>query len=73
MLELILSLFIFFNVFFVIAVIRKDLSIIDVAWGLSFFLIYIFGYVSLEKPVSLRVGVIGILVGIWSIRLSGYI
>jgi steroid 5-alpha reductase family enzyme len=73
MIELFFSLFVFFNIVFIIAVIKKDFSIIDVAWGISFFIIFLVSYMSSESIWTLRILIIGGLVGVWSLRLSGYI
>ena len=73
MMELLLSLFIFFNIFFLIAIIKKDFSVIDIAWGLSFLLIFLVAYINSDISPTLRINIIGILVGLWSLRLSGYI
>lgn len=73
MLELLIVLFIFFNIFFAIAVYKKDFSIIDIAWGLSFFVIYLVSYSTSNSTPTLRIHIVGALVAIWSLRLSGYI
>lgn len=73
MLAIFITLFIFFNLVFFIAVKKRDFSIIDIAWGLSFFLIFITSYFSSEYELTTRGCIIGLLVTIWSFRLSGYI
>jgi len=73
MLEVLFSLFVFFHIVFFVAVFKKDFSIIDVAWGLSFLLVFLVSYLNSDSLVSLRVTILGILVGVWSLRLSGYI
>jgi len=70
---IILSVFIFFNIFYIISLIKKDFSIVDIAWGLSFLLIFLSAGQSLTGEWSDRQKLIGLLVFIWSMRLSGYI
>ncbi|MGB0453710.1 MAG: DUF1295 domain-containing protein [Bacteriovoracaceae bacterium] len=67
------TVFAFFNLFFVWALIKKDFSVIDIAWGLSYLLIFISSGYFVGDELSLREGVIGLLVMIWALRLSGYI
>ncbi|MFZ9001135.1 MAG: DUF1295 domain-containing protein [Bacteriovoracaceae bacterium] len=68
-----LSVFVFFNIFYIIARLKKDFSIIDTAWALSFVLIFLVSCFSSAYVASFRVNLIGVLVIIWAIRLSGYI
>ena len=69
----ILSLFIFFNLFYIIARLKNDYGIIDVAWGISFFIIMITSNFSSILSGDLRYNLITLFVFVWSIRLSGYI
>lgn len=73
MLTVIGCTFLFFNLFYFAARLKEDFSIIDVAWGPSFFLIYCVSLVINEYPLTLRTIIIGIFVLIWSLRLSSYI
>lgn len=73
MLTIIAVLFVFFNLFYFIGLLKKDFSIIDVAWGLSFLLIFLVGFQSHDVTTDTRLMIIGILVAIWAFRLSGYI
>lgn len=68
-----LSIFLFFNLFYLIARVKTDFSIIDVAWGLSFFLIAMTSSLSIGSIDSTRTIVLLVLIGLWAIRLSGYI
>lgn len=43
MMGLIIAQFIFFNIVYVIAVLKRDFSVIDIAWGLSFILVFFVG------------------------------
>lgn len=71
--ELALSLFLFFNVFYFIGLMKKDFSIIDTAWGLSFLLIYLVGAVTTDTVLDTRSLLVGIFTFVWAARLSGYI
>ncbi|TNF29116.1 MAG: DUF1295 domain-containing protein [Deltaproteobacteria bacterium] len=72
--ELALSLFIFFNVFYFIGLMKKDFSIIDTAWGLSFLLIYVVGALTTTKgSIDTRSLLVGVFTFVWAVRLSGYI
>lgn len=73
MIILLLGVFIFFNFFYLLALLKKDYGIIDTAWALSFFLIFLFGSYTVSYNLSYRSYIIGALVFIWSLRLSGYI
>ncbi|MDA8791832.1 DUF1295 domain-containing protein [Bacteriovoracaceae bacterium] len=73
MLTTFLSVFIFFNLFYLVARYKEDFSVIDIAWGLSFFLIIITSTFSIGSIESTRTLVLLSLVGLWAIRLSGYI
>ena len=67
-----LSLFIYFNIAYILGRVKSDFSILDVFWGPSFFLIFISSY--LQNPTtSIRVVLVGFLVLLWSLRLAWYI
>jgi steroid 5-alpha reductase family enzyme len=67
------SLFLFFNIFYIIARIKDDYGIIDIAWGLAFFIIMLSANFSQIIAGDLRYNLLAFLVFIWAIRLSGYI
>ncbi len=69
----ILSVFLFFNLFYIVARVKNDFSIIDTAWGLSFALIFYCSYFFSPYSSTFRVDLMGALVLIWALRLSGYI
>ena len=73
MIYLIFNTFIFFNIFYVISLLKKDFSIIDTAWALSFILIFVSGSYTASTTLELRTIIVGILTVVWAIRLSGYI
>jgi steroid 5-alpha reductase family enzyme len=66
----VVSLFIFINFWFVIAVIKKRNDIADVAWGLGFVLIILIGWFSNPTP---RVLLISFMVAFWGFRLAYHI
>jgi len=71
--ELALTIFIFFNIFYFIGLAKKDFSIIDTAWGLSFVVVYCTGLATSTVGYDFRSILIGVFVSIWALRLSGYI
>jgi steroid 5-alpha reductase family enzyme len=67
-----LSVFIFFNLMFLIALRIKDNSIADIAWGIGFVIIAI--SLLLQTPqIQVSQIIISSLVIIWGLRLSAYI
>ncbi len=57
---------------FIIATLKKDNSIIDIAWGFGFILIALFS-IAYTGFYTLRHDIVTTLVALWGIRLSGYI
>lgn len=68
----IISLMLFFHIIFIIAIIIKDNSIIDIAWGIGFIVIDI-ALISQSKNIHAPQLMISLLILIWGLRLSGYI
>jgi steroid 5-alpha reductase family enzyme len=65
-------IFVFMNVMFIIAQIKKDNSIVDIGWGLGFLcvtigLVLATGFQSIVHLVFLA------MISLWSLRLAGYI
>ena len=60
------------HLFFIFAVMKKDLSVIDTAWGLGFILLSLIGTV-LNQASNLREVLVTLLVTLWGIRLSAFI
>ncbi|MCO4794855.1 MAG: DUF1295 domain-containing protein [Bacteriovoracaceae bacterium] len=73
MMELVFVQLIFFNLFFLIGVLKNDFSTIDIGWGLSFLAVFLTGYFTGSYEASVRVLIVGALVALWAFRLSGYI
>lgn len=68
-----LALFLFFSIFYFIARLKDDYGIIDVAWGLAFFIIMLVSNYESIMSADVRYVVLAIIIFIWAIRLSGYI
>lgn len=73
MMSLLIAQFIFFNIVYIIAVLKKDFSVIDIAWGLSFLLVFFVGHHESTIELSTRGQLLAALVFLWAIRLSFYI
>lgn len=69
---LILSVFIFVCSFFIIAIVKKDNSVIDIGWGLGFILISVVSLSFINK-LELKHLIINTLTIIWGLRLSIYL
>ncbi len=67
-----IAVFVFFIVMYVIALVRKDNSVADVAWGLGFMLVAITGFIVNHSYVPRSVLVLG-LVSVWGLRLATHI
>ena len=67
-----LSVFIYMIALFILALLKKDNSIVDIGWGLGFVLVWAVTFL-LEPGTSVRQAVAGILVGAWALRLSSHI
>lgn len=64
---------IFFTLFYFVALIRDDYSIIDVAWGLSFILLAAMGLTIQTDAYQIREIILMSALILWGFRLSGYI
>jgi steroid 5-alpha reductase family enzyme len=64
--------YIYMSIFFVIALLKKNNSIADIAWGLGFVLITVFSF-SRATDVFERTLLINVLVLIWGLRLAYFI
>jgi steroid 5-alpha reductase family enzyme len=72
MLLTLVSLFIFFHLLFILALILKDNSIVDIGWGLGFVLIALTLWYQSHQHTLPQL-LITILILLWGLRLSGYI
>lgn len=62
----------FFTLLFILALIKKDNSIVDIAWGMGFILVSLFT-LYLEASDNKRFHLLVLLILIWGLRLSFYI
>ena len=66
------AVFVYMTLIFIIALFKKDNSIVDIAWGLGFVLVALLTFF-LEKGFSFRRALVTALVLIWGIRLAVHI
>lgn len=66
------AVFVYMTVIFVIALFKKDNSIVDIAWGLGFVLIALLTFF-LEKGFTFRHNLVTTLLFIWGMRLAVHI
>jgi steroid 5-alpha reductase family enzyme len=60
------------HLFFIFAVMKKDLSVIDTAWGLGFIVISLIGSL-INRGSNLREVLVTLLIALWGIRLAVFI
>ncbi|MFO7896692.1 MAG: DUF1295 domain-containing protein [Candidatus Cloacimonadales bacterium] len=68
----VIEVFLFFSLLFVIALIKKDNSIVDIAWGVGFILVALFNYIMAADPTPRQL-LVTALITIWGLRLAIYI
>ncbi len=71
-LEVSLVIGLYMTIVFILALIRKDNSIVDVAWGLGFIIISVYSIIQ-SGEVDLRKMIVSLLVLLWGLRLSFHI
>ncbi len=64
--------FLYMNLVFIIAVYKKNNSIVDIAWGIGFILIALFNFFYAGRYTATQV-LVTLLIALWGIRLSHYI
>ena len=69
--DIIIAVLIFVNIFFILALVRKNFAVIDIGWGLGFILIALISY--MHHPVSYKNVLLLMVVTIWGLRLGLYI
>jgi steroid 5-alpha reductase family enzyme len=69
--NIIIAVLIFVNIFFILAVARKNFAVIDIGWGLGFILIALISY--MHHPVSFKNVLLLLVVTLWGLRLGLYI
>lgn len=67
-----LAIFIYMTIIFIVALIRKDNSVADIAWGIGFILVAVLT-LFLEKGFTARQILVTALVSIWGARLAIHI
>lgn len=67
-----LGLIIFFHLIFIWALIKKDYSVIDIAWGLGFILVTAIAY-NLNRSPDIRSLLVLLAIGLWGGRLAIYL
>ncbi|MAZ49020.1 MAG: steroid 5-alpha reductase [Halobacteriovoraceae bacterium] len=60
------------HVFYLWALIRNDLSVVDIFWSLGFWVMSITSYLLLERPSFFQTVLLA-MVTIWALRLAGYL
>ena len=63
---------IFFNLIYFLAIMEKDFSIVDVAWGMGFILVLVIA-LSRIAPNDIRSSILAMMVLIWGLRLSVFL
>ncbi len=71
LLKIIAAVFIFVNAFFLVSLIKKKFSVIDIAWGLGFILISMISY--FHYPLSMKNAIMLLAVTVWGLRLALHI
>jgi steroid 5-alpha reductase family enzyme len=61
-------IFLYMTAWYFIAILKKDNSIVDVAWGLGFVLVFWIQFYLYGRPL-----VLGLMVTIWGLRLAAHI
>lgn len=69
--NIIISILVFVHIFFLIAILKKDFSVIDIGWGLGFILIALIAYT--HNPVSFKNALLLVMTAMWGLRLALYL
>ncbi len=70
-LHVIVSVFVFMNIFFLIALTKKNFGLVDIAWGLGFIVISLVSY--FHHFNSMKNAVLLFMILIWGFRLALYL
>lgn len=65
-------IFLYMTVLFIVAVMRSDNSIADIAWGMGFVIVAVYSVIQ-SGEVDLRKMIVVLLVLLWGLRLSAHI
>ena len=66
-------LFVCVIILWILSVFLRNTSIVDVFWGFGFALVAICGFVRGDAGAAPRSLLIGVMVGVWGLRLGGYL
>ena len=69
--QIIITLFAYMSLFFVLALWKKNFTLVDIGWGLGFIIIAIISY--LHYPLFLKNTLLLVVVSAWGLRLSYYL
>ena len=72
LLEASLIIFVLVTLLWLWSVIIKNVSIVDIFWGLGFIIVNIFYFLNSENPNN-RQYIVAILVAVWGLRLASYL
>ncbi len=68
----IVEVFLYMNLIFIIAVIKKNNGIVDIAWGLGFILVALFNFFYIPGFTARQL-LVTLLIVLWGIRLAHYV
>ncbi|MDD4602786.1 MAG: DUF1295 domain-containing protein [Bacteroidales bacterium] len=71
-LKVALVILLFMTIVFILSILRKNNSIVDIFWGLGFIVIAIYAIIQ-SGEVDLRKTIVSLLVLLWGLRLSSHI
>ena len=69
--KIIVAIFVFVNIFFLVAVIKRKFSVIDIGWGLGFIVVAMISY--FHHPMSVKNALLLLVTTAWGLRLGLYI
>jgi steroid 5-alpha reductase family enzyme len=69
---LLFSVLVFFSLIYILALIKKDYSIVDITWGIGFLVVLVVGQIYLKKTDPRSI-ILSLMVLIWALRLSIYL
>jgi steroid 5-alpha reductase family enzyme len=67
-----ITIFIFFTLIYIVALIKKDFSIVDITWGIGFLIVMVIGQIYLKKTDTRSI-ILSLMVLVWALRLSIYL
>lgn len=71
-LQSLILIFIYMNLWFVLALKTRDNSIVDIGWGIGFIIVALYNLLTVSEQ-SVRQVLVTILIVLWGVRLSAYI